>query len=58
MKEYSPIPLRKFVAPEFLFGCGAIPMLSRYIKNLGVKKILLVSDPGVVNAGWVSVIEK
>jgi len=58
MKEFSPIPLRKFVAPEFLFGCGAIPMLSRYIKNLGVKKILLVSDPGVVNAGWVSVIEK
>ena len=57
MKEYFPIPLRKFVAPEFLFGCGAIPMLSRYIKNLGVKKILLVSDPGVLNAGWVSVIE-
>lgn len=58
MKEYSPIPLRKFVAPEFLFGCGAIPMLSRYIKNLGVKKILLVSDQGVMTAGWVSVIEK
>lgn len=58
MKEYSSIPLRKFVAPEFLFGCGAIPMLSRYIKNLGVKKILLVSDPGVMNAGWVSVVEK
>ena len=58
MKEYSPIPLRKFVAPEFLFGCGAIPMLSRYIKNLGVKKILLVSDQGVMTAGWVSVLEK
>lgn len=58
MKEYSPIPLRKFVAPEFLFGCGALTMLSRYIKNLGVRKILLVTDPGVVNAGWASVIEQ
>jgi len=58
MKEYSPIPLRKFVAPEFLFGSAAISMLSRYIKNLGVKKILLVTDPGIVKAGWVSAVEK
>ena len=58
MKYYSPIPLRKFVAPEFLFGRGALAILSRYIKNLGVKKILVVTDPGIINAGWVSVIEK
>lgn len=45
--------LRKFVAPEFLFGLGAIDMIGQYAKNLGAHKVLLVSDPGVEAAGWV-----
>jgi len=44
--------LRKFVAPEFVFGVGARHMAGRYAKNLGGRKILVVSDPGVVAAGW------
>jgi len=44
--------LRKFVAPEFLFGVGAIDMSGQYAKNLGAQKILLVTDPGVETAGW------
>jgi alcohol dehydrogenase len=39
--------LRKFVAPEFLFGVGAIDMSGQYAKNLGAQKVLLVTDPGV-----------
>ena len=45
--------LRKFVAPEFLFGLGAIDLAGQYAKNLGAKKVLLVTDPGVQAAGWV-----
>lgn len=44
--------LRKFVAPEFVFGVGARHLAGRYAKNLGGRKILVVSDPGVVAAGW------
>jgi alcohol dehydrogenase class IV len=44
--------LRKFVAPEFIFGIGARHLAGRYARNLGGRKILVVSDPGVVLAGW------
>ena len=44
--------LRKFVAPEFLFGVGAIDMGGQYARNLGAQKVLLVTDPGVEAAGW------
>ena len=44
--------LRKFVAPEFLFGIGAIDMSGQYAKNLGAQKVLLVTDPGVEASGW------
>ena len=47
------LELRKFVAPEFLFGLGAIDLAGQYAKNLGAKKVLLVTDPGVQSAGWV-----
>lgn len=46
------LELRKFLAPEFIFGVGARQLAGRYAKNLGGRKILVVSDPGVVKAGW------
>ena len=46
--------LRKFVSPEILFGEGAVDLAGRYAKNLGAKKVLLVTDAGVRNAGWPS----
>ncbi len=44
--------LRKFVAPEFVFGAGAIDLVGRYAANFGAQKVLVVTDPGVVAAGW------
>lgn len=44
--------LRKFVAPEFLFGAGAIDLAGQYAKNLGGRKVLLVTDSGVGRSGW------
>jgi alcohol dehydrogenase len=44
--------LRKFVAPEFIFGVDARQLAGRYARKLGGHRVLLVSDPGVSAAGW------
>jgi len=46
------LELRKFVAPEFIFGHGALNLAGQYAKNFGAKKVLIVTDPGVISAGW------
>jgi len=45
--------LRKFVAPEFVYGVGALNQVGRYAKNFGAKKALVVTDPGLLGASWV-----
>jgi alcohol dehydrogenase len=50
--------LRKFVAPEFIFGVDAIRMTGHYARNLGISNILLVTDEGVIKAGWTEKIIK
>lgn len=44
--------LRKFVAPEFVFGPGASDLVARYALNFEAKRLLLVTDPGVRDSGW------
>jgi len=44
--------LRKFVAPEFVFGLDARLLVGRYLNNFAAKKILLVTDKGVISSGW------
>lgn len=46
------VMLRKFVAPEFVFGSGSRKLAGRYAANLGARRVLLVTDPGVIAAGW------
>ncbi|MFP4128538.1 MAG: alcohol dehydrogenase-like regulatory protein ErcA [Desulfonatronovibrio sp.] len=45
--------LRKFVAPEFIYGPEARFLAGHFISRLGVGKVMVVSDPGVEKAGWV-----
>jgi alcohol dehydrogenase len=52
MNGYSVTELRKFVAPEFVYGVGALNLVGRYAKNFGTRKALIVTDPGVIEAGW------
>lgn len=52
MDSASDLELRKFVAPEFIFGLGALRLAGRYAKNFGASRILIVTDPGVMAAGW------
>ncbi len=53
MATHDLLHLRKFVAPEFIFGAGARHLAGRYARNLGGRKALVVTDPGVIRAGWV-----
>ncbi len=49
--------LRKFVSPEIIFGSGARKTVANYAVTFGARKVLLVSDPGGEQAGWVAEIE-
>lgn len=46
--------LRKFVSPEIIFGAGARKTAGNYARSFGSRKVFLVSDPGVVAAGWLT----
>ncbi|CCH49546.1 alcohol dehydrogenase-like regulatory protein ErcA [Pseudodesulfovibrio piezophilus] len=43
MSSYDISELRKFVAPEFVFGAGAAELAGQYAANLASKKALIVS---------------
>lgn len=47
------VELRKFVAPEFIFGSGARLLVGRYAKNFGARKVLIVTDPEILTMGLV-----
>lgn len=49
--------LRKFVSPEIIFGVGARRTVGNFARNFGAQRVLIVSDPGVVAAGWVADVE-
>jgi alcohol dehydrogenase class IV len=51
------MPIRKFVAPEIVFGAGALDLVGQYAHNLSGRKVLLVSDEGVKEAGWAGKVE-
>ena len=44
--------MRKFVAPEFIFGVGARRRVGYFARNLMARRVLVVSDAGVIAAGW------
>lgn len=52
MPERLLLSLRKFVAPEFVFGRGALALAGRQAAGLGVRRALLVADPGLFAFGW------
>lgn len=50
----SLLELRKFVAPEFIFGIGARNLAGQYVRNFGARKVLLVTDENLrSNTPWV-----
>jgi alcohol dehydrogenase len=57
MKNSDALEMRKFLAPEIVFGEGAIKKAVSYAHNFGARKILLVTDSGIRKAGWSKRIE-
>ena len=52
MSEYDISELRKFVAPEFVFGAGAAMLAGQHASNLSIKKALVVTGPHLEDIGW------
>ncbi|HMK47288.1 MAG TPA: iron-containing alcohol dehydrogenase [Methanocella sp.] len=52
MFDSSLIELRKFVAPEFIFGNGALKLVGQCAKNFGASKVLIVTDQGIIREEW------
>jgi alcohol dehydrogenase class IV len=50
--------IHKFVMPEVIFGNGAIHQVGESCLRLGATNVLIVSDPGIIEAGWIDVVIK
>ncbi len=50
--------LRKFVAPEFIMGIGALETVGDYVSNFGVNNVMIVTDSGIISAGWIDKVDK
>ena len=48
----------KFEVPEIIFGRGLLNQVGSCAKRLGGKKVFLVSDEGLLRAGWVERVMK
>jgi alcohol dehydrogenase class IV len=47
-----PAPLLKFHAPEVVFGLGSLGEAGFAAARLGARRPLVVTDPGIIEAGW------
>lgn len=48
----APVRLAKFHVPEILFGPGSVSEAAHAAVRLGARRPMLVTDPGLVHAGW------
>lgn len=51
--ERKHVNISKFVTPEIIYGCGSLSQVGESTLRLGASKVFVVSDAGVINAGWV-----
>lgn len=51
-RKGNVVNISKFVTPEIIFGCGSLSQVGESAARLGASKVFLVSDEGVINAGW------
>ncbi|MGH8933754.1 MAG: iron-containing alcohol dehydrogenase [Egibacteraceae bacterium] len=47
------VAMGKFLVPEIIFGIGALAEVGQAVRRLGGTRVFVVSDPGVIGAGWV-----
>ncbi len=59
MKVEQMYKFHQFEVPTAIkHGIGSIRHIGKEVKNLGVSKVLLVTDPGIFNAGVVDPVMK
>ncbi|MGJ7441219.1 iron-containing alcohol dehydrogenase [Aquipuribacter sp. MA13-6] len=51
---HAPLPLVKFHAPEVVFGHGSLAEAGFVATRLGAARPFVVTDPGLIEAGWVA----
>lgn len=51
-QNHIELELRKFVAPEYIFGIDARKLAANYCLKHGAKKVLLVTDAGLISTPW------
>jgi 1,3-propanediol dehydrogenase len=57
--DVPPTPaLVKFQAPEVVFGWGSLAEAGFAARRLGGLRAFVVTDPGIIEAGWVAELEK
>jgi len=54
IEELIQLELRKFVAPEYIFGADARHLAGNYCKKLGGRKVFLATDPGISLTPWLN----
>ncbi len=57
-KEQIQLELRKFVAPEYIFGVKARLAAGNFCHQFGGKKILIVTDSGLIKTPWLKEVEE
>lgn len=53
MDRTARLPLRKFTAPEYVLGTGALDLVGSYVHKFGAARVLVVSDDGLERVGLV-----
>jgi alcohol dehydrogenase len=51
-RSEEPLRLSKFHAPEIVFGADSLPEAAHAAVRLGARRPFVVTDPGVMEAGW------
>lgn len=52
MGGYVIMKMYKFVMPEIIFGSGSITQVGESCLRLGAQKVFIITDPGIITAGW------
>lgn len=55
--ELIQLDLRKFVSPEYVFGLDARFLAGNFCRQLGGRKVLLVTDEGIARTQWLAEIQ-
>jgi alcohol dehydrogenase len=55
--EQIQLELRKFVAPEYIFGLKARHLAGNFCRQLGGRKVFIVTDFGITKTPWLKELE-